>query len=58
MSRHSVNTPAIRHACSAKVQGARYFAQLHVRTAPGQTPQDALREFLGPLAEEVEIEDG
>ena len=41
-----------------KVRGARYFAQLCVHTAPGQTPQDALREFLGPLAEEVEIEDG
>jgi len=25
---------------------------------PDQTPQDALREFLGPLAEEVEIKDG
>ena len=42
----------------AKVQGARYFAQLYVRTAPDQTPQDALREFLGPLAEEVDIDDG
>ena len=42
----------------AKVRGARYYAQLYVRTATGQTPQDALREFLGPLAEEVEIEDG
>lgn len=42
----------------AKVRGARYFAQLYVRTAPGQTPQDALREFLGPLAEAVDIEEG
>ena len=41
-----------------KVRGARYFAQLYVRTAPDQTPQDALREFLGPLAVEVEIDDG
>ena len=39
-----------------KVQGARYNAQLYVRTAPDQTPQDALREFLGPLTEEVEVE--
>jgi hypothetical protein len=42
----------------AKVQGARYYAQLYVRTRPDQTPQDALREFLGPMAEEVEIEGG
>ncbi|MCR9148196.1 MAG: hypothetical protein NXH74_13530 [Rhodobacteraceae bacterium] len=42
----------------AKVRGARYFAQLYVRTSPNQMPQDALREFLGDLAEEVEIEEG
>lgn len=42
----------------AKVRGARYYAQLYVRTAPDQTPQDALRAFLGSLAEEVEIEGG
>lgn len=42
----------------AKVRGARYYAQLYVRTAPGQTPPDALRAFLGDLAEEVEIEGG
>lgn len=42
----------------AKVQGARYYAQLYVRTRPDQTPQDALRAFLGPLATEVEIEGG
>jgi hypothetical protein len=46
-----------RRRCT-KVRGARYYAQLYVRTAPGQTPQDALRAFLGPLAEEVEIEGG
>jgi hypothetical protein len=42
----------------AKVQGARYYAQLYMRTAPGQTPPDALRAFLGPLATEVEMESG
>ena len=42
----------------AKVRGARYYAQLYVRTAPDQTPQDALLEFLGPLAEEVELKGG
>jgi len=42
----------------AKVQGARYYAQLYMRTAPDQTPQDALRAFLGPLATEVEMESG
>jgi hypothetical protein len=42
----------------AKVRGARYYAQLYVRTRSGQAPQDALCELLGPLAEGVEIEDG
>ena len=42
----------------AKVRGARYYAQLYVRTRSGQAPQDALRELLGPLADEVEIEGG
>jgi hypothetical protein len=51
-------TGTARADTRSKVRGARYFAQLYMRTAPGQTPQDALREFLGPLAEEVEIEDG
>jgi len=46
-----------RRRCT-KVRGARYYAQLYVRTAPGQTPQDALCAFLGPLAEQVEIEGG
>ena len=35
----------------AKVRGARYFAQLNVRTALNQTPQDALRRFFGLLTE-------
>ena len=35
----------------AKVRGARYFAQLYVRTALKQTPQDALRRFFGLLTE-------
>ena len=39
-----------------KVQGARYYAQLYVRTQPGQTSQDALHEFLGPLADRVNID--
>ena len=40
----------------AKVRGARYFAQLHVRVAEGQTPREALLAILGPCAGEVEIE--
>lgn len=41
----------------AKVKGARYHAQLHVRVAEGQTPREALLAILGPCAGEVEIED-
>ena len=41
----------------AKVRGARYFAQLHVRVAGEQTPREALLAILGPCAGEVEIED-
>jgi hypothetical protein len=40
----------------AKVRGARYYAQLHVRVAEGQTPREALLAILGPCAGEVEIE--
>lgn len=39
----------------AKVRGARYFAQLHVRVADRQTPREALLAILGPYAGEVEI---
>ncbi|EDM69991.1 hypothetical protein RAZWK3B_00540 [Roseobacter sp. AzwK-3b] len=51
-------TETARADARPKVRGARYFAQVYVHTAPDQTPQDALREFLGPLAKEVEIDDG
>ena len=40
----------------AKVRGARYFAQVYVSVAPGQTAEAALRAVLGPYAEDVEIE--
>jgi len=40
----------------AKVRGARYYAQLHVRVAEGQTSRDALLAILGPFAKDVEIE--
>lgn len=40
----------------AKVRGARYYAQLHVRVAEGQTPREALLAILGPFAKDVEIE--
>ena len=40
----------------AKVRGALYHAQLHVRVAEGQTPREALLAILGPCAGEVEIE--
>ena len=40
----------------AKVRGARYYAQLHVRVAEGQTPRDALLAVLGPYAGEIEVE--
>jgi hypothetical protein len=40
----------------AKARGARYYAQLHVRVAEGQTPSDSLLAILGPFAKDVEIE--
>lgn len=40
----------------AKVRGARYYAQLHVRVADGQTPREALLAVLGPCAGEVKVE--
>jgi len=39
----------------AKVRGARCFAQVYVRVAPGQTAEEALRAVLGPYSEDVEI---
>lgn len=41
---------------TAKVRGARYFAQAYIRVAPGQTAKEALLAILGPFAEDVEIE--
>ena len=60
-------SPAVELLCSpfpltgfqstrAKVRGARYFAQVYVRVAPGQTAEDALRAVLGPYSEDVSIE--
>lgn len=40
----------------AKVPGARYFAQLHVRVEKGLTPREALLAVLGPYGREIEIE--
>ncbi len=43
-------------AVRAKKRGARYFAELFVRTKPTQLPQEALSAILGPRASDVEIE--
>ena len=41
----------------AKKRGARYYAELYVRTKPGQSPQQALSAVLGPCASDLEIQD-
>lgn len=40
----------------AKVQGARYYTDIHVRTDLDQRPKDALRAILGAYSQEVEID--
>lgn len=40
----------------AKVRGARFFANVYVRVAEGQSARKALTKVLGPFSEDVEID--
>ena len=52
---HSPFPVAGFRAVKVKVQGSRYFAQLHVRIEGDETPITALQRILGDEMENIEV---